>query len=370
MTGESPAARDIAWMRRALANAEHGWGQTAPNPMVGAVVVSGDAVVADGWHARFGEPHAEVIALREAGARARGATLYVTLEPCTHHGKTPPCVDAIIAAGIARVVIAARDPNPRASGGVEKLRAAGITVETGVEEAAARELNAPFFNAFTSDRPWVVLKLAVSADGAVADPSGKRRWITGESSRRHVHRMRASADAVAVGIGTVLADDPDLTVRDAPAPRRQPTRVVFDSTLRIPLESKVVRTARATPTIVVAHVDDARRRAGREAAGVPVVVATDLAAALRELRRRDIGSVLLEGGPTLAGAFLRAGLVDRLALFIAPVTLGPDARLAFAHAPPGFQGSIDAMPVVEQRTFDEDSFTVRALRPAQAPRSG
>jgi diaminohydroxyphosphoribosylaminopyrimidine deaminase/5-amino-6-(5-phosphoribosylamino)uracil reductase len=370
MTGESPAARDVAWMRRALANAEHGWGQTAPNPMVGAVVVSGDALVADGWHARFGEPHAEVIALRAAGDRARGATLYVTLEPCTHHGKTPPCVDAIIAAGIARVVIAARDPNPDAAGGVEKLRAAGIAVETGVEEEGARELNAPFFNAFASDRPWVVLKLAVSADGAVADPTGTRRWITGESSRRHVHRMRANADAVAVGIGTVLADDPDLTVRDAALPRRQPTRIVFDSALRIPLESKLVRTARQVPVLIVARAGSEARRAVLEAAGAEVLVADGLAPALRELRRREIRSVLLEGGPTLAGAFLADGLVDRLAIFTAPVRLGPGAPLAFAHAPKSFRESLDDLPVVERRTFDEDSFMVRAVRRAADGSSG
>jgi diaminohydroxyphosphoribosylaminopyrimidine deaminase/5-amino-6-(5-phosphoribosylamino)uracil reductase len=365
MTGESPAARDVAWMRRALANAEHGWGQTAPNPMVGAVVVSGHELIADGWHSRFGEPHAEVIALRAAGGRARGATLYVTLEPCTHHGKTPPCVDAIIAAGVARVVIAVRDPNPEAAGGVEKLRAAGIEVDIGVEEIASRELNAPFFNAFGSDRPWVVLKMALSADGAVADPAGKRRWITSESSRRQVHRMRANADAVAVGIGTVLADDPDLTVRDAPLPRRQPTRIVFDSTLRIPTGARVIRTARDTPTIVVARVDDPARRSSLEAAGVQVLVAPDLEAALRELRHREIRSILLEGGPTLAGAFLHAGMVDRLAIFAAPVTLGPGAPLAFAHAPREFQGSLDRFPVVERKAFDEDSFMVRAVRPAE-----
>jgi diaminohydroxyphosphoribosylaminopyrimidine deaminase / 5-amino-6-(5-phosphoribosylamino)uracil reductase len=356
-------ALDAKHMKRALANAERGWGQTAPNPMVGAVVVSGDEVVADGWHARFGEAHAEVTALRAAGERARGATLYVTLEPCSHHGKTPPCADAIIAAGIARVVAATRDPSPDAGGGAEKLRAAGVDVELGVEDDAARELNAPFINAFESDRPWVTLKLAMSADGAVADPTGKRRWITNEASRREVHRMRANADAVAVGIGTVLADDPDLTVRDAPAPRRQPTRLIFDSTLRLPLEARVVRTARNTPTIVVATEPNAARRAELESRGVKVIVATSLGEAMRELGRIGIRSVLLEGGPTLAGAFLAAGLVDRLATFTSPITLGPSAPKAFAHAPADFQGSLAAFPCVTRRRFDEDSFTIRALRP-------
>ena len=369
MTGESPAARDVAWMRRALANAEHGWGQTAPNPMVGAVVVSGDDVVADGWHARYGEAHAEAMALRIAGDRARGATLFVTLEPCTHHGKTPPCADAIISAGIARVVLAARDPNPEAGGGVEKLRAAGIAVEVGVEDDGARELNASFFNAFASDRPWVVLKLAMSSDGAVTDPTGRRRWITNEASRREVHRMRANADAVAVGLGTVRADDPDLTARDGPAPRRQPTRIVFDSRLRTPVDARVVRTARQTPTVIVAREDDVARRAALEAAGVRVLVAHDLGEALRALRRLDIRSILLEGGPVLAGSFIASGLVDRLATFTSPVTLGNGAPRAFAHTPAGFEQSLEGFPVVARRSFDEDSLIIRALRPLAGSRA-
>jgi diaminohydroxyphosphoribosylaminopyrimidine deaminase/5-amino-6-(5-phosphoribosylamino)uracil reductase len=335
--------------------------------MVGAVVVSGDQVIAEGWHARFGDAHAEVAALGTAGDRARGATLYVTLEPCTHHGKTPPCVDAIIGAGVARVVIATRDPNPAAAGGVERLRAAGIAVDVGVAEAAARELNAPFFNAFASPRPWVVLKLAVSSDGAVADPSGQRRWITNEASRREVHRMRANADAVAVGIGTVLADDPDLTVRDAPAPRRQPTRVVFDSRLRIPGSARVVRTAREIPTIVVARAAAPDRQAELEKAGVKVLVAGDLSSALEQLRRLDIRAVLLEGGPRLAGAFLGADLVDRLAVFTSPVALGPDAPRAFTHAPPVFHRLLHEYPVVLKGAFDEDSLIVRALHPVPFP---
>jgi diaminohydroxyphosphoribosylaminopyrimidine deaminase/5-amino-6-(5-phosphoribosylamino)uracil reductase len=362
MTGETLATRDSAWMRRALANAAHGWGQTAPNPMVGAVVVSGDQAVADGWHARYGEAHAELVALRAAGDRAHGATLYVTLEPCTHHGKTPPCVDAIIAAGIGRVVVATRDPSHQAGGGADKLRAAGIAVDVGVEAAVARELNAPFFHAFESDRPWVVLKLAVSADGAVADPTGKRRWITNEASRREVHRMRANVDAVAVGLGTVMADDPDLTVREGPLPRRQPTRVVFDSRLRISPEARVVATAATTPTIIVAREGQDERRRRLEERGATILVAADLRDAMRQLRQVDIRSVLLEGGPILAGAFLSSGLVDRLAIFTAPVTLGPGAPRAFAHAPPAFQGSLEGFPEIERRSFDEDSFIVRALR--------
>jgi diaminohydroxyphosphoribosylaminopyrimidine deaminase / 5-amino-6-(5-phosphoribosylamino)uracil reductase len=355
-------------MARALANAEKGGGQTAPNPMVGAVIASGDELIADGWHARYGEAHAEVAAMSGAGSRARGATLYVTLEPCTHRGKTPPCVPAIIEAGLARVVVAARDANPFAGGGAEKLRAAGIEVEVGVEENAARELNAPFFHSFASDRPWVVLKLAMSSDGAVADPTGKRRWITNEASRREVHRMRANADAVAVGLGTVTADDPELTVRDAPAPRRQPTRVVFDSQLRIPPQARVVRTAREVPTIVVARRVDAARRAALEAYGVKVLVASDLETALDRLGETSLRSILLEGGPTLAGAFLASDLVDRLAIFTAPVHLGADAPQAFAHAPAAFRGTLDAFPVITRRSFGEDSLIVRAVHPTPGPR--
>ena len=348
-------------MKRALANAERGWGQTAPNPMVGAVVVSGDELIADGWHARFGEAHAEVMALMQAGVRARGATLYVSLEPCAHHGKTPPCVDAIIAAGIGRVVIAIPDPNPTAGGGIEKLRASGIQVDVGIEEERARELNAAFFNAFTSSRPWITLKLAVSADGGVADPTGQRRWITGSESRREVHRMRANADAVAVGLGTVIADDPELTVRDAPAPRRQPTRIIFDSSLRTPIDAKVVRTAATVPTIIVAREPEPDARARLEERSVTIIEARELPEALVALKALGIQSILLEGGPRLGAAFLYNDAVDRLALFRAPFTLADGAPRAFQFAPPGFEKWLAGTRVVERRRFGEDSLVVHAL---------
>src|SRR5687768_14841566 len=200
-TAERPGAvRDLTHMRRALSLAHLGWGRTAPNPMVGAVVVRDDVVVGEGYHAEFGGPHAEVAALRQAGERARGATVYVTLEPCSHHGKTPPCTEALIAAGVARVVFAADDPNPRAAGGAARLRAAGIDAVGGLERMAACELNAPFFHAFRSSRPWIVLKLAISADGAIAGPSRERGWVTGPASREQVHRMRAGYDGIAVGL--------------------------------------------------------------------------------------------------------------------------------------------------------------------------
>src|SRR5262245_5187250 len=355
--------RDREHMRRALALAEGGWGNTAPNPMVGAVVVAGERVVGEGFHARYGEAHAEVTALGAAGEAARGSTMYVTLEPCAHHGKTPPCVDAVIAAGIVRVVIAVRDPSDIARGGVERLRSAGIVVDVGVERDAALELNAPFFNAHGSDRPWITLKLALSADGGIADPTGRHRWITGRSSRREVHRMRANADAIAVGIGTVLADDPSLTVRDDGPPRVRPTRVVFDHDLRIPLTSTLVRTAREVPTVVIAA-------AGREStpehgalvkAGVDVMTVESLGAALVGLRQRGVRSLFLEGGARLAGAFLHDALVDRLTIFQSVLVLGGEPLRAFGFAPAGFERSLATSRIVEQRRFDEDVMTTYAL---------
>jgi diaminohydroxyphosphoribosylaminopyrimidine deaminase/5-amino-6-(5-phosphoribosylamino)uracil reductase len=341
-------------MRRALDNALRGWGQTAPNPMVGAVIVRDDEIIADGWHARFGGPHAEVAALAAAGDRARGATMFVTLEPCTHHGKTPPCVDAIIAAGIARVVIAARDPNPVAGGGLEKLKAAGIDVETGVLESEAREQNAAFFHSFVSDRPWVTLKIAATEDWAIADPTGRRRWITGAESRAEVHRMRANVDGIVVGVGTVIADDPELTVRDAPAPRVPPMRIVFDRSLRIPRTSKLVVTAREVPTTVVTSATDAAAIAELSAAGVRVLQASSLSEGLRGLRSLGIRSVLVEAGPRLTRAFWDDHLIDRLVLFMAPGSLGDEAPKA--GIPDGFE-----MPIVRQTQFGPDLMVVGAF---------
>jgi diaminohydroxyphosphoribosylaminopyrimidine deaminase/5-amino-6-(5-phosphoribosylamino)uracil reductase len=366
---------DVTYMRRALAVAAQGWGQTAPNPMVGAVVVAGpvgagEAVVGEGFHARYGGPHAEAVALAAAGDRARAATLYVTLEPCAHQGKTPPCADAIIAAGIARVVAAARDPSAIARGGAEKLRAAGVRVDFGTERDAALELNAPFFNAQASVLPWVTLKLAVAADGAIADPTGARRWISNDESRAAAHLMRANADAIAVGVGTVLADDPALTVREAPAPRVPPRRVVFDSALRTPLTSTLVRTAREVPTTLVVGDEGAHspRRVAIESAGVDVIAApgagatrTDLRVALRELRERGVRSLLVEAGPTLVGAMLTAALVQRVVIFRAPFALGDSAPRAFALAPLGFEQRLAQSPIVERRSYGADVMTTHAL---------
>jgi diaminohydroxyphosphoribosylaminopyrimidine deaminase / 5-amino-6-(5-phosphoribosylamino)uracil reductase len=353
---------DAEYMRRALTLAERGWGQTAPNPMVGAVVVANGGPVGEGYHAQYGDAHAEVAALGAAGEAARGATLYVTLEPCAHFGKTPPCADAIIDAGIARVVVAVRDPSDIARGGVERLRAAGIAVDLGVERERALELNAPFFNAHANSRPWVTLKLAVSEDERIADPTGVHRWITGVESRREVHRLRANSDAIAVGIGTVLADDPSLTVRDAPAPRIAPRRVVFDSRLRAPFDSALIRTAREIETILVARPDaPAPRREALEAVGAHIVAANDLLGTLEALRALGIRSLFVEGGPRLAGSMLSADLVDRLVIFQSPTRLGDAALGAFDYAPRDFAQTLAGRRIIDEREFGPDRMIVYAL---------
>ena len=356
---------DQGFMRRALDLARRGWGQTAPNPMVGAVVVRDGAVVGEGFHALHGGEHAEVAALRAAGEHAKGATLYVTLEPCTHHGKTPPCTEAILAAGVSRVVAAVADPHPEAGGGAKRLRAGGVTVDVGVEAEAARELNAAFFHSFGATRPWIVLKLAVSLDGAIADASGTRgvkgRWLTGADARRDVHRLRAGVDAVTVGVGTLMADDPMLTVRDAPRPRVAPRRIVFDSELRTPLGAAVVRTARMAPTIVVARQPDPRRRTALEQAGVEVRVHDTLKHALTDLAADGVRAMLLEGGAKLAGSFLNEKLVDRLVIFQAPVVLGAGALNAFAHVSETTAATLGRLRIVERATFGDDIMTMYAF---------
>lgn len=359
--GASHTAQQRRFMRRALALAARGWGQTAPNPMVGAVVVRDGVIVGEGFHARYGEAHAEVAAVSATGERARGATIYVTLEPCNHHGKQPPCVDAIIAAGIAHVVAATPDPNPVAQGGAARLRAAGISVEFGIEAEAARELNAPFyFAAEGATRPLITLKLAVSLDGAIAGPAGASlgapRWLTGEKARKYVHRLRANHDAIAVGIGTALADDPALTVRHGKRPRVAPTRVIFDHTARLPLKSALVKSSKRTPTLIVTADGSAPAARALEAKGVGLIEAPSLESALTNLRTRGLRSLFVEGGATLAGALLTAGLVDRLIIFQAPVLLGPGALPAWTGAPP-----IERLRIVERQSFDDDAMTVYAL---------
>ena len=348
-------------MRRALALARLGWGQTAPNPMVGAVVVRDGVVIGEGFHPRFGEPHAETIALAAAGEGARGATLYVTLEPCNHQGKTPPCVDAIVAAGVARVVAAVRDPNPIAAGGAERLRANGVEVEFGDGAAESAELNAPFLHG-ARGRPWVTLKLACSLDGAIADAHGASRWITGERARREAHRLRANSDAILVGVKTVIADDPELTVRGTRRPRIPPARVVVDPHARLPLESRLVGSAKRAPVIaLVGPMAEPERLRALEACRVDLVRGADLPAWLAALHVRGIRSVLAEGGARLAGSLLARGLVDRLAIFHAPVVLGQGALNAFAFAPPADVKSAPRLRVISRRTLGPDMLTILAV---------
>jgi diaminohydroxyphosphoribosylaminopyrimidine deaminase/5-amino-6-(5-phosphoribosylamino)uracil reductase len=323
---------DEKYMRLAIGLAKRGLGKTSPNPMVGAVVVNKKRIVGQGYHHRAGEPHAEVLALQEAGASARGATLYLNLEPCNHFGKTPPCTRAILETGIKRVVVGMKDPNPLVEGrGIRRLRKAGIRVEVGTMEKECQALNAPFRKFITTRRPFVILKIAVSLDGKVATRSGDSRWITSEVSRRYVHHLRKNSDAVMVGIGTVLQDDPLLTVRIPGFKRpRHPLRVIVDSSLRIPLNSQLVGTADEYPTLVATTEAAASSRIRQLAkAKVEVVVVrknargqVNLKALMEKLAKRGVTSILLEGGPTLNAGALREGLVDRVLFFFAPKIIG------------------------------------------------
>jgi diaminohydroxyphosphoribosylaminopyrimidine deaminase/5-amino-6-(5-phosphoribosylamino)uracil reductase len=327
--GES-SARDAAHMVRALDLARRGLWTTDPNPRVGCVIADGDRVIAEGWHERAGGPHAEAMALAAAGGAARGAAAYVTLEPCSHHGRTPPCADALISAGVGRVVYAMRDPNPRVDGGgIARLVAAGIAVQGGVLEDAARELNLGFISRMQRGRPWVVVKLAASLDGGTALPGGESRWITGEAARDDVQQLRARSSAVLTGSGTVLSDDPRLDVR-LPGATRQPLRVVLDSQLRISPQARIV--AAPGRLLVLCAGEDSLRAEALRAAGAEVAAVgaasggVDLGAALAHLAGREINEVLAECGPGLAGAFLAAGLADELVLYLAPTLLGSGSR--------------------------------------------
>ncbi len=346
-TGEDqalPTDTDRDYMLLALSLAERGRGTTSPNPMVGAVIVRDGAVVGRGYHIRAGEDHAEVIALREAGVRAEGATLYVTMEPCCHHGKTPPCSEAVIRSGIARVVAAMTDPNPKVcGGGFASLRRNNIECESGLFEDRARKLNEAYIKYIRTGLPYLTLKLAMTLDGKIAALDGSSKWITGPEARKRVHLLRSWSDAVMVGSGTVLADNPRLTVRDAEG--RDPLRVIPDSRLRTPLDAHVFADARAL--VVATAADRAKaeelRRRGIEVwemngngAGIPL---TDM---LAGLGARQVTSVLCEGGGTLAGSLLREKLVDKLHLFIAPKILGA-GKDAFGNM--GIRAIGDAIPL-------------------------
>jgi len=319
-------------MDRALFHAARGRGRTSPNPLVGAVIARNGEVLGEGWHTAYGEPHAEVEALTAAsGKDLADATLYVSLEPCCHTGKQPPCTDAIIASGIRRVVVASDDPTEKASGrGLGILRDEGIAVEVADGELAvrARLLNQPFRKHARTGRPWVLFKSAMTLDGKVATRAGDSKWISSEESRRCGHRWRAECDVVAVGIGTALADDPQLTAR-IPDVARQPRRVVFDSLGRLPIDSQLVAGAGEVPlTVVVSRAAPRAAIRALETHGAEVIVATGenetarVVSALDQLGASGIGSFLLEGGPRLAGAFFDAGEIDELRLFLAPVVLG------------------------------------------------
>jgi diaminohydroxyphosphoribosylaminopyrimidine deaminase/5-amino-6-(5-phosphoribosylamino)uracil reductase len=325
-------ARATEWMAQAIEIGHQG--DPSPNPHVGAVIVKDGQIIATGFHASAGERHAEIVALEQAGERAQGATLYVTLEPCNHFGKTPPCTDAIVKAGIARVVAGCSDPNPNvAGGGVAKLRGAGIEVVTGVLANPCKALIRPWRKYITQGTAYLTLKLATSLDGRIATKTGASKWITSPDSRARGHRLRASHDAVLVGVSTIVADDPQLTVREGP-PARNPIRVIVDSTLRIPLGSTVVTTAAEGPTCVVttpnSSVKAEEALAERGVNVVRVAANTqgrcDMKAALRALAQREVVSVLCEGGAELAGSLLADQLAEELHFFIAPVLLGPRGR--------------------------------------------
>ncbi|MBW4050921.1 MAG: bifunctional diaminohydroxyphosphoribosylaminopyrimidine deaminase/5-amino-6-(5-phosphoribosylamino)uracil reductase RibD [Proteobacteria bacterium] len=377
-------------MARALELAERGLETTHPNPRVGCVIAQGEEVVGEGWHERAGAPHAEINALRVAGRKAAGASAYVTLEPCSHHGRTPPCIDALIAARVARVVFALEDPNPRVSGrGAEALRRAGVAVDSGLMAAEAAEINPGFLKRMRCGRPWVRVKLAMSLDGRTALANGESQWITGPPAREDVQHWRARSSAILTGIGTVLADDPRLDVRlpDPPAagPRSAPLRVILDARLQTPPSARMLgtgggvlimtaadhremETARATRHAGLAErgaeIEEVPAEHGAAPATGPGRARLSLPDVLDRLGRREINELWVEAGPGLAGALLRQGLVDELILYIAPKLLGPQARplvemgeLRNLHEAPGFI-------VVDTRQIGED-IRLR-LRPRQA----
>jgi diaminohydroxyphosphoribosylaminopyrimidine deaminase / 5-amino-6-(5-phosphoribosylamino)uracil reductase len=344
-------------MDRALALALEGWGRVAPNPMVGAVLLRDGRVVGEGWHAEFGGPHAEAAALAST-PDPRGATCVVTLEPCAHQGKTPPCAPALAAAGVRRVVIAIPDPSRAAGGGADLLRQADVEVELGVRREAAAALNAPFlWNLRRPDRPFVAVKVATSLDGYSADAQGRSQWISGDEARAYVHWLRAGFEAIAVGRRTADADDPQLTVRGPLVPRQVPRRVIFARSGRVSDQLKLARTAHEVPTIVV--TGHAGRRAAQHLArhGVQIVDAEDLAGGLRALRALGVGSVLVEGGSTLVAALFAEGLVDRVYWIQASFWLGAGVP-AFGPREPVPLEQAHPWVVTERRALGRDTLLV------------
>jgi diaminohydroxyphosphoribosylaminopyrimidine deaminase/5-amino-6-(5-phosphoribosylamino)uracil reductase len=356
---DSDSAPELAAMRRALALAWRGWGQTWPNPLVGAVVLKDGAVVGEGWHAEYGGPHAERAALAAAGAGARGGTLVVTLEPCAHQGKTPPCTQALLDAGVSRVVIALPDPNPVAGGGASQLREAGLDVSVGLLADDAAAQNAPFLHLVRDrSRPFVALKLATSIDFRIADLEGRSRWVSSEAAREFVHWLRAGFDAVAVGLGTARADDPQLTARGSPAPRLPLRRVVFDRDLELPRGLRLVRDTPAATTVIGGPAPPKERIRELEALGLRVLQADDERTALAQLRKDGVGALLVEGGGRLAGALLEAGLVDRFYWIQAPVWLGDAAVPAVRGVRSVSLPDAERWRVVERRPLGADTLLV------------
>ncbi|MCY2967142.1 MAG: bifunctional diaminohydroxyphosphoribosylaminopyrimidine deaminase/5-amino-6-(5-phosphoribosylamino)uracil reductase RibD [Planctomycetota bacterium] len=389
MTPEIRFPDDTAVMRRAIELARRGDGAVEPNPMVGAVLVDSDLrSIAEGWHQRYGGPHAEVHALACAGERARGATLFVTLEPCAHHGKTPPCADAVIQAGIARVIVGSLDPFPQVDGrGIAKLRAAGIAVETGLLDDEVRCLNAPFRKLVQTGLPWVHAKWAMTLDGRIASRTGESKWISNPKSRQLTHALRGRMDGILVGIGTALADDPLLTAR--PTGPRTALRIVVDSQARLPVDSQLVRTAGESPVLVATTIHaPADRRAALEQAGVEVVTLptttavpqvggpftaspqslpspqVDLRELLLELGRRRLTNLFCEGGGSLLGSLHDAGLLDELHVFVAPKLLGGAGALSpilgtGRSAPPECSSLVD----MKIEVLDQDVYIHGRVRP-------
>lgn len=318
------------YMRLALELAARARGRTAPNPLVGAVVVKDGKIIGQGYHQKAGTPHAEVHALREAGTKARGSTMYVTLEPCSHYGRTPPCSKAVIEAGLAEVYVAMQDPNPKVAGrGIQQLRAAGIKVEVGLLSEEARRLNEIFIKYITTKRPFVLLKTAMTLDGKIAARTGHARWITGPEARNTVHQIRDEYDAILVGVNTVIADDPELTCRLPGGEGHDPVRLILDSRARMPLNARALQFDSPAPTIIVTtDLAPEENLTGLKAAGAEVITVpclggrVDLPELLAELGRREISSLLVEGGAEVSAAFLSGALVDKVLWFIAPKIVG------------------------------------------------
>jgi diaminohydroxyphosphoribosylaminopyrimidine deaminase / 5-amino-6-(5-phosphoribosylamino)uracil reductase len=348
---------DHAYMAHALRLAERGLYSTTPNPRVGCIIVRNGQVIGEGWHQKAGEPHAEINALMQAGMAAQGATAYVTLEPCSHHGRTPPCADALIGVGVAKVIAAMQDPNPHVSGtGLARLRAAGIEVQCGLMEAQARTLNEGFIKRMLLGHPLVRIKTASSLDGKTALSSGESKWITGEAARADVQRLRARSCAILTGIGTVLADNPHMNVRGIET-ARQPIKVIVDSTLQTPPGANILQGAK---TIIACAAPDAGKAAALEAAGAEILCLpgadgkVDLPALLSRLAQKGINEILTEAGPRLNGALLSAGLADEWVQYIAPCLLGARARPLFELAEPAGIAARLGWQLADQRMIGGD----------------